>query len=138
LQAYASGRFATNGDAQTSLFVLRRLTTSSVERELFLDGSNARMVLSTGSTWTFDALVSGRSDTGNSAGYKFTGVIENVSGTVALVGSVLKTTVGEDVGNWDANMVADDANNALVINVVGATNSPVRWVSYVRTAEVRY
>jgi len=134
-QAYASGAFANAGDAQASLYVLRRSITGSATNELFLNGSNERILIWPGSTWTFEILVTARSTNGNSAGYKFEGVIENVSGTTAIVGAVVKTVLAEDVAGWDANASADNTNDALRVNVSGdATN--IRWVATVRTAEV--
>src|SRR5207248_9048976 len=125
---YGSGAFANAGDAQASLFVLRNSTSTSGTTELFLDASSERMLIASGATWTFDILVSGRSSTGNSAGYRFIGVIENVSGTTAIVGSVSKTVIAEDVASWDANVSADNTNDALKITVNGDTSS-VRWVA---------
>src|SRR5262249_25837774 len=55
--AYASGQFAATGDAQTSLFVLRNTTTNVTQKELFLDGSVARITLAAGRTMTFDVLI---------------------------------------------------------------------------------
>ena len=64
------------------------------------------------------------------------GVIENVSGTTALVGTLTKITLGEDAPAWDANAEADNTNDALVIKVSGAASTTIRWVATVRTAEV--
>ena len=88
------------------------------------------MSLPVGSTWTFEALVSGRSSGGNSAGYKITGVIKNGSGVTALVGSATTTVIAEDVGSWDAVASADNTNDALAIKVTG-DNSTIRWVATV-------
>ena len=136
--AYASGGFAvdTKGEAQTSLFVARNVTVSSAPTNLFLNGSSAQMVLGNGTSWTFDILVVGRSTGGNSASYQLRGGIENVSGTTALVGSVVKDVLGEDVGGWDVSATADDGTEALVITVTG-DNTNIRWVATVRTVEVK-
>jgi hypothetical protein len=76
-----------------------------------------------------------RSNTGNSAGYKFVGVIENVGGATAIVGAVTKTAIAEDIAAWDVNVTADNVNDALVITVNG-DNTSVRWVATVKTTEV--
>lgn len=135
--AYASGKFSTVGDAQTSTYVLRKATTTSTPAETFLDGGaySERINVPSGSSWTFDILIVGRSTTGNSGHYQVTGGIENVSDTTAIVGSVTKTVLAEDVAGWDVSVTADDTNDALIITVTGdATN--VRWVATVRTVEV--
>lgn len=135
--AFSGGSFSDLGDAQTSIYVLRNHTTDTNLTELFLNGADAteRMVLANDSTWTFDILVTSRSTT-NSGGYQITGVIENVSGTTAIVGSVTKTVLAEDVPTWDVTVSADDTNDALVIKVNG-DNTAIRWVATVRTVEVK-
>lgn len=135
--AYASGQFATTGDAQTSTFVCRGATTSATQTELFLDGSGARMVLPANSTWAFDILVSGRAANGDSGAYHIRGAIKNTSGATSLVGSLAKD-VFENVSGWDATVVADDTNDALEVKVTGAASTSIRWVTSVRAAEVLY
>jgi hypothetical protein len=134
--AFASGAFSVGGDAQTSLYVLRRQTTNANTTELMLDNSSSRITIASGRTVSFDVLVVARSTTGLSAGYHMYGVIENVSGTTALVGTLTKITLGEDAPAWDANAEADNTNDALVIKVSGAASTTIRWVATVRTAEV--
>lgn len=134
--AYADGKFANVGDAQTSTYVLRKQTTDGAQTEIFLDASSNRITIASGRTVTFDILIAARSTTGSSAGYQIYGVIENVSGTTALIGAITKTVLGEDVAAWDATTEADDTNDALVIKVTGAASTTIRWVTTVRTAEV--
>jgi hypothetical protein len=137
--AYASGEFGTPGDAQASLFVLRRTTTDASQTELFLNGDlgiGARLSISLGRTMTFDVLVAARSTAGESAGYQFRGVIENDAGTTSLLGLPTITTLGQDVIGWDVTVQADDPSDALVIRVTGAASTTIRWVAVVRTAEV--
>jgi hypothetical protein len=138
--AYASGsfagNFATGGDAQMSMYVLRNSTTNSTQTEVFLDGGSSRMGLSSGSSWTFDILIVGRNSTGDSAHYQIVGGIKNDSGTTVFVGTPVKTVLGEDVAGWDVTVSADDTNDALVIKVTG-DSSTIRWVATVRTVEVK-
>ena len=135
--AYASGSFASPGDAQTSVYVLRGTSRGSVSVELFLDGSSRRMTLPGNATWSFDILVVGRRADGASAGYHFQGVIKNGTGTTQLVGPVAKTVLGQDQG-WDASVQADDAMAALVVKVTGGAGATIRWVAASRTAEVAF
>ena len=53
------------------------------------------------------------------------------------MGVLTKTTLAEDDGAWDATVVADNPNDALVVKVTGPA-ATVRWVATVRTAEVTY
>ncbi|MGQ0604067.1 MAG: hypothetical protein ACT4QE_20490 [Anaerolineales bacterium] len=138
--AYASGRFAATGDAQTSLYVLREVTTNFVVTELLLNGggiSDERLTIANGRTVVFDILVVGRSGNGYSAGWHIRGVIENVNGTTAFVGVPENTILGRDIA-WEVTVAADDANDALIINVLGSPNTNIRWVATVRTVEVSW
>jgi len=135
--AYASGRFASTGDAQTSTYVVRRTTSNATQSELFLDGSTLRLTVPDGASWTFEALVVARSSTGDTAGYRLIGVVENVGS--AMGGTFQATQVlREDVASWDASASTDNVNDALVIRVTGAAGTTIRWVATVRTVEVTY
>lgn len=137
--AYASGRFATTGDAQTSLYVLRGTTTDDQWQEIFLGGrSGERITLSLNRTMIFDILIVGRSIAGKSGGYRFTGVIEREGGTVRIVEDLHKTLEEDDDDDWDARVTADSTTLALKIEVRGDTGDNVRWVAVVRTVEVSW
>ena len=140
-QAYAGGRFAQNGDAQTSTFVVRGTTSDATPRELYLDQASKRMTVPKGGAWTFDILVVGRSSGGASAGYKICGVIENNNSGAqqcVFVGVPETAFVREQIPAWNATVEADNANDALVVRVTGETGVSIRWVATVRTAEVIY
>jgi hypothetical protein len=144
--AYASGEFATPGDAQTSIYVCRNVSTDSVQTNLYLDGgsspiiglpaSSYRIIVPTNSTWTFEALVTGRATDGTSAAFRIAGAIKNNAGTTSIMGSPTKTIVAADDPSWDATAVADVSKQALVIQVIGANGTTIRWVASVRTSEV--
>ncbi len=135
--AYASGRFSSNGDAQTSLYVMRNTSTGSSWTTLYLDGISTPLAVAAGRTMTFDILVVGRSDAGESAGYRVEGVIENVGGTVAFVGTPTVTTLGEDDLAWDVQVSLDTFWGALLVQVRG-NGETIRWVATVRTVEVAW
>ena len=137
-QAYASGRFAADGDAQASLYVLRRETGDDTLTELFLAESYGRITLAADRVMTFDILVVGshRFGGGSSAGYQVAGVIRNIGGVTSFVGTPVTTVLGENVAGWDVQVEANDALHALVIKVQGSSATTVRWVASVRTVEV--
>ena len=136
--AYTAGAFVSSGDAQTSVYVLRAVSSGTTVTELFLDGSSRRLTIASGRTVTFDILVVARSYNGESAGYRIIGVIENVGGNTTLIGTLSKTDLGEDDTDWDVTVGADDNNDALRIQVQGGTSDTVRWVATVRTVEVSW
>ncbi len=135
--AYASGAFGNEtGNAQTSVYVLRNVTTDTTQTELFLDGGSQRLTVAISRTVAFEILIVARSVGGDSASYRIRGVVENHNGTMSLLAGATGDVLGEDVPAWDAVAEADNANKALVIKVTGGTGSNVRWVATVRTTEV--
>lgn len=136
--AVAAGSFAQAGDAQRSVYVMRNETSDATLTDLFLNGSSSRLTIPASRTVTFEILVVGRTSSGTSAGYRFTGVIERQGSATAFVGSPNKVILGEDDSAWDADVVADNGNDALVIQVTGAAATTIRWVATVHTAEVSY
>ena len=146
--AYANGGFLSNsarvpGTAQASLYVMRNTTVvSGAWQDLYLDGFNQRLTVAVSRTIAYDILVAGRSNTGESAGYYCWGAIENTGGTTALVGGVSTCfALGEDDTLLDVQVIADNALDALLVQVKGVVNSPgetFRWVATVRAAEVAW
>ena len=99
------------------------------------------MTIPQNTVWKFHVLVVGTTSGGATAGtYELTGAIKNNGGTTSLIGSVTQTAVNEDAGagTWDATAIADNTNNALVIQVTGASGTNIRWVARVETAEVTW
>ncbi len=139
--AYASGSFTTTGNAQTSLYVMRieRTCTAGTWYDLYLNGNEGGslgyLTIASGRTIAFDALVVGRTQAGESAGYYIRGVVENVGGTVSFIGTPSVTTLGEDDTAWDVRAIT--SFGALFIQVQG-NGEAIRWVATVRTAEVSW
>lgn len=138
----ASGRFASNGDAQTGRYLLRSHTINNVPTELFIDGTagSVRLNLPDDATWTFKVTVTAhRTDLGNGhAGYTAAGVIYRGSGaaTTSLQGSVNKVVLAESNPAWDINISADNTNGSLRILVTGETGKTIRWLALVETVEI--
>ncbi len=138
--AHAGGRFATNGDAQNRVLMVRNVTNNATPTELFLDGAagTLRLVVPNDTTWKFRIDVAARrTDADNeSAGYGFVGVIDNNAGTTALVGAVVADTPIEDTAAWACAVTASDANDALIITVTGEAAKTIRWVAKVDIVQV--
>ena len=138
--AYAGGRFAANGDAQSVSFVLRNKTTDATATVLFLDGSSTRLTIPSGKIMFCDILISGiKSDGSASACYKRKVAIKNVAGTTALVGTV--EAIGTDIEDnvlTDVAITADNTNDALDISVTGIAAETWRWVAVVEGLEIEY
>lgn len=138
----ASGRFASNGDAQTGRYLLRGNTINSTPAELFIDGTggSVRLELPDDSTWTYSITITAhRTDLGNGhAGYVARGVIYRGAGaaSTALQGSVNKTVLAESNPAWDINISADTTNGSLKVLVTGETGKIIRWLALVETVEI--
>lgn len=136
-QAQAAGRLTANGDAQTSVLVARRKTTSATPAELFLDGAALRCTIAADTTWAFRILVVARRTDADdeSAAYDFLGCLDNNAGVTALVGAIAKTVVAEDSAAWNCDVTADDTNDALVITVTGEAAKTINWVARIELVE---
>ncbi len=138
----ASGRFSSNGDAQTGRYLLRGTTINNAPQELLIDGTNGslRLNLPDDSTWTFRITITAhRTDLGDGhAGYTALGVIYRRSGaeTTAIQGSVQKNVLAESNPAWDININADNATGSLIISVTGENAKTIRWVALVETVEI--
>lgn len=134
-KAFANGSFATAGDAQTLLMVLRNETTTNATTELFLDGTagTQRVVLPNNSVMTFEVTIAARRTdaTGGAAGYRFIGVIrkDGSNASTTFTGTPSKIIIGETNTTWDANVVADTTNGSLRVNVTGENGKTIRWVA---------
>lgn len=136
--AFASGEFAVQSDAHTSVFVLRNSATDGTQTELFADGSAGDISVPSDCTIAFRINVVGRrTDADNeSAAYFFEGAIDNNAGTTALVGTIGKVIVAEDTAAWDATVTADDTNDAINVLVTGEAAKTIRWVARAEITEV--
>jgi hypothetical protein len=138
-EARASGSFAAAGDAQTATFILRNVTTSASQTEVFADGTAARIVLPNNSSMVYSAqVVARRTDaTGQNGAWEIKGLVKrdaNAAST-ALVGNRSKTVLTRPAG-WDVEVSADATNGALVFKVIGAAATNVRWVVTVTATQV--
>lgn len=138
----ASGRFATNGDAQAGRYLLRTTTIDGTATEMYINGTNGgqRLTLPDDSTWTFKVTVTAhRTDLNNGhAGYTAAGVIYRNAGvaTTSIQGSVQKTVLAESNPTWDINITADATNGSLRVRVTGEAGKQIRWVALVETVEI--
>ncbi len=140
--AQAGGRFAAVGDAQFIRVVVRRGVTHSDANwyTLFLDGVDELIIILADSTYTFQGLIVGKVDNDSKRfGFKFEGVIaRDGANNTTLLTSVVTTLYDADDVSFDVQVVADDANEALLIQVqdTGAASDVVHWVAYVDMVRV--
>jgi len=136
--AQASGKFASAGDAQTSILIARAETTNSTPQEMFLDGSAERLTLEDQDAWNFRiAIIARRTDADNEAGsWIFEGAIDRNGATTAMVAPASGSTLAKDSAAWDVDVDADDTNDSLKIEVTGENGKIIRWVARIELTEV--
>jgi len=139
--AYASGRFAAAGDAQSIRFVCRGSTTGATPTNINPDGGTTnRMILPIDTLWKFTICLSVREQaTGDSQTTEYRGALRRDGTTnTTLIGSVVESSTIEDAGaaGWSAIPSADDTLEALQIEVTGEAVHTLRWVAVVDITQV--
>jgi len=136
----ANGNFVTNGDAQSSVYVLRNTTSNSLPTELFLDGAGERIKVPMNGRWAFDIIIVASSPANETGAWQIRGLIRNLGGVTMLVGGTPNpiNLGGEGTATWAVTAAADDLNDALVVRVNGPAvgGGVARWVATVRTTEL--
>jgi hypothetical protein len=140
-KAFASGRFAADGDAQGSIFILRADTTDATATVLTTNNSTAstdNQIVAASDTCimfsgTLVAMQNGAQDQG---GWEIKGLLKNDGGTTTLVSSNIQTF--DDGNGWVVALTADNTNNALAITCTGEASHNIRWVANIQTSEVTY
>jgi hypothetical protein len=143
--AYASGYFASNGDAQLGKFVLRCATTNATATVLTSDnnasGTTNQVILPNNSAYAFTGTVVARQQASGgtaSAAWKVEGLIrrEATAGTTTLVASTV--TAIDNTPGWTLALSADTTNGGLAVTATGAAATNIRWVATIQTSEVTY
>ena len=140
-KAFASGRFAANGDAQGSIFILRAATTDATATVLTADqgaaGSTNQIVAASDTCIMFSGtLVAMQNGAQDQGGWEIKGLLKNDGGTTTLVSSNIQTF--DDGNGWVVALSADNTNNALAITCTGEASHNIRWVANIQTSEVTY
>jgi hypothetical protein len=135
------GRFAADGDAQSTVVTLKRQTTDANAGELRAGYPTERLTLPNNTTWAFDGLVlARRADADNeSAAWQVSGCIDRngAANTTALVGTPTVTVLGDDSsGAWQLAVTADTSNGALKFGITGEAAKTINWVAQIRLAQV--
>lgn len=143
-RAHAGGRFAALGDAQAGSYILRAVTTNATITELLApDGvTTQRITPPNNAAYSFSGQVVGRSSTGDSAGWRFSGTIERgaAAANTTIIGTVSQTDTNAEAGasTWVLTVDADTVNGSLRIRVTGVAATNIRWVATVETCELGY
>ena len=139
--AYASGVFSAQGDAQAGTYILRGVASSTSTFALTTNGlgksTNNQVILPDNSSYMFKILVTAKSTTSNDEGaWEFNGSISRYAGanTTALK-RFNKTKIWASQA-YDVDLEADIVNGGLTVNAIGVASGSVRFVAKVETVEV--
>ncbi len=144
-QAWASGRFGADGDAQSGLYVLRNNTASVTPTQLSTDGLVAGtangVILPDNSCFACYGRVMGREGaTGVMSDWEIKATIKRGVGvgTTALVGSSTVTLLNQDGGAaaWALGVTADATNGGLAVTVTQSSGVATHWVARIQTTEM--
>jgi len=106
--------------------------------ELFLNGLDERFILATNSAVSFDGLVQGADFTHSKFGtFKISGMISNITGTVAIIEDVIVEEVSSTDETWEVTATADNATKTLKFNVKGASGDTIKWNSKINILEIK-
>ncbi len=133
--AQASGAFSADGDAQTSVFVVRSQTTNAAATSLFLDGVGMQINVPTNGAMNFKVRIVGKT-AGSPAtvgAWEISGVIYNNGGIATIVGANVTTTY--NAAGWGVPTVTGNLSK-MDIKVTGAIGTTINWVARVETTEV--
>lgn len=153
-----AGTYPTDSYTQESLLSQGTVTTDGTSTMLSYDGTAVFSVeIPTNAILAFECMITafqrgGSSGTvGDAAMWQVTGLIKNVSGTVAFVdtrifidntGAASTTTVqrAADTGAtaWTLGVVADNTNKSLNFVATGAVNKTIVWNSSMVINEIKY
>jgi hypothetical protein len=145
IDTWSSGRFSSDGDAQTSKRVLIASTTDATATVLGTQNINSlaanQVTLPNNSAFAFHGTIVARQQAADGtacAAWKVEGLIrrEGSAGTTVLVNSA--TTVLDNTPNWGMALSANTSLGCLKIEVTGAASTDIRWVATIHTSEVTY
>tara|TARA_R100001463_G_scaffold126918_1_gene184824 strand:- start:22 stop:1317 length:1296 start_codon:yes stop_codon:yes gene_type:complete len=145
IDTWSSGRFSSDGDAQTSKRVLIANTTDATATVLGTQNINSlaanQVTLPNNSAFAFHGTIVARQQAADGtacAAWKVEGLIrrEANAGTTVLVNSA--TTVLDNTPNWGMALSANTSLGCLKIEVTGAASTDIRWVATIHTSEVTY
>jgi hypothetical protein len=139
--AFASGRFATDGDAQGAMYILRADTTDATPTVLTTNnsvaGNDDQIIAENDTCITFDGTITAMQNGAQAyASWRIEGLLVNDGVTTTVANSAI--TVIQNTSNWGLTLTADTTNNALAITFTGEAAHNIRTVANIRTTEVTY
>lgn len=131
--ALSNGKFSSDGDSQVSQYVLRTQTSNNSWTSLQNNGGSG-VFLRPNKTYSFCANIIGRcTSVSHNAAYKLEGLVVNDTNSPSIIGTPVKTTLGETDSSWDVRSLI--SGTYLLFQVQGATSQDINWVGGVSIVE---
>lgn len=142
-QAFASGRFSANGDAQSGKMVLRRQLSGDSPIRLTSDGGvgtgTTMLSLPNDSTFLVRGQVVARniaSDTDTMCWEFKCAVRMAAPGSIAIIGTPVIDLIASDGSTWTVTLGVSVAFGSLEVRVTGDAAKTINWVCTLDTTEV--
>lgn len=137
---FSNGNFAVDGDAQTSLFLVRGTSSGTEQTELYLDGVSSKLVLRNNTSYFFTVRLLGRASDGNTVAMTVDGAAKRGSNasTVRLIGKPHNRIIYDEIGVGDMQFDVSITNGALRFYAVGKTATIIRWLGRVELSELSF
>lgn len=137
--SFANGMIAVEGDAQTSIVILKITTTDDTPTVMLLGDGGSTYAMDNDSTYLIENSIVARGSDNFSTGWKQYGVMDRnaTAATTALVGTVTTTVIGDDNGGaWHCPMTANTTTGGPTITVQGEIGKTINWVAAMRLTKV--
>jgi hypothetical protein len=136
----SEGYFTTPGDAQHSQFILRTATTNN-SWSPFKNNNTDAILLASNRTFSFSANVVARATNANAnAAYKLEGLLFNDGYGASIVGTPVKTILGETDTSWDIRASISGGGSGLsdylLLEVSGSNSYNINWLAKVDLLEI--
>ena len=132
----ANGLFATAGDAQHTISLVRKLETNDAAGHLI-----AAEPLESGKSYAVNGRIIAQT-TGAAivSDWKFEGTARNIAGTSSLIAAITPTLVAQDVAGsaWGVAVAANDGTDTLDVTVSGGAGTMIGWVLMLELVENGY
>ena len=125
---------------KSTSYVLYGTTTNGSPTELFRDANNTRIACVSQTTYFYEADIVARNDTTpDHAAFRIKGAIDITQAGVTSELNTQKEIIHAGTNyQYDAEVIADDTNDAIVVRVVGEANNTLRWSAIVKVTEVTH
>jgi hypothetical protein len=137
---FSNGCFDTPGDAQASSFVVRGVSTDTENAELFLDGTDARIILENNTSYFFTTQLLGRDSSGNTVALVVDGAAKRGANATLTqhIGKPQVRIVCDEIGIQDVQFDVNITNGAFKFYVIGKASTTIRWVGRVELTQLRF